>query len=101
MNEFIVIKVMNESMMGLLKAKNQNYEKNTKIKEYLKDETIFFKINKENAYEILQNVGVKQEKLEKVYQKLISPDVFYNLLNEGKINPDDEKLVVKYKKYRL
>ena len=100
MDEFKVIVVMNEAMLKLLKSKNANYEKNSKIKEYLEDEAFFFKINKLKAFEILQNVGVKQEQLEEVYKKLTSSDVFYNLLNREKINIDDNNLVVKYKIYR-
>lgn len=101
MNEFEIIDVMNEAMLNLLKNKNANYEKNMKIKEYLKDEALFFKINKLNAYEILQNVGVKQEQLENVYKKLTSSDVFYDLLNRGKINVNDDNLIIKYNEYRL
>lgn len=100
MDEFKVIVVMNEAMLKLLKSKNVNYEKNLKIKEYLEDEAFFFKIDKLNAFKILQNVGVKQEQIEEVYKKLTSSDVFYNLLNRGKINVDDNNLVVKYKIYR-
>ncbi len=99
MNEFKVIDVMNQAMLNLLKDKNKNYEKNVKIKEYLKDEAFFFKINKINAFKILQNVGVKQEQLEDVYKKLISRDMFYDLLNRGKIKADDENLIIKYKIY--
>ena len=54
MDEFKVIDVMNEAMLNLLKDKNKNYEKNAKIKEYLKDEAFFFKINKLNAFKVLQ-----------------------------------------------
>ena len=100
MDEFKVIVVMNETTLELLKDKNENFEKNLKIKQYLKDETIFFRINKSNAYKILQNVGVKQERIEEVYKKLISPNVFYDLLYKGKINADDKKLTIKYKIYR-
>ena len=100
MDEFKVIVVMNVTTLELLKDKNENFEKNLKIKQYLKDETIFFRINKSNAYKILQNVGVKQERIEEVYKKLISPNVFYDLLYKGKINADDKKLTIKYKIYR-
>ena len=96
MNEFRVIFVMNEAMLKLLKDKNENYDINLKIREFLKDETFFFKINKLNAFKILQSVGIKQESLEDVYKKLISPNVFYDLLNRGKIKSDDENLVIKY-----
>lgn len=99
MDEFIVINVMNEARLKLLKDKNANYEINLKIKEILKDEAIFFKISKEKAFTILQNVAVKAEQLEKVYKKLTTPNKFYELLNNGKIKVDDENLVVKYNLY--
>lgn len=52
-DEIKVIEIMNDAMIELLKDQNKNYEKNLKIKQYLKDEAIFFKINKTNAYKIL------------------------------------------------
>ena len=99
MDEFKMITVMNEAMLKLLKDKNSNYEENLKIQKYLEDETIFFKMNKTTAYKILQSVGVKQDKLDDVYKKLIAPNVFYNLLNKGKININENTLVVKYDTY--
>ena len=68
MNEFKVITIMNEAMLKLLKDKNSNYDENMKIRKFLEDETVFFKISKQEAYTILKNVGVKQENLE---EKLI------------------------------
>ena len=56
----------------------------------------FFKTNKLEAYKILEKVGVRNASLEDVYKKLTSPNMFYNLLNQGKVNPNDENLVVKY-----
>ena len=99
MNEFKVIVVMNEAMLKLLKDKNDNYDKNKKKKKFLEDEAFFFKINKSEAYEILQNVGVKKEHLESVYKKLIAPNMFYDLLNRGKIYINDNSLIVKYNTY--
>ena len=99
MDEFKVIVVMNEAMLKVLKDKNANCEENLKIKRYLEDETIFFKINKVNAYKILQKVGVKQEMMEDVYKKLISQNAFYDLLNKGKIKADDDNLIIKYNTY--
>ena len=99
MDEFKVIVVMNEAILKLLKDKNNNYEENLKIKKILEDETIFFKIDKLKAQKILQNVGVRQENIEDVYKKLTSPSVFYDLLNKGKININDNNLVVKYNTY--
>ena len=47
----------------------------------------------------MQKVGVKQEQLDRVYKKLISPNTFYDLLNKGKIKADDDSIVVKYDVY--
>ncbi len=99
MNEFKVIEVMNEAMLKLQKEKNANYDENLKIKKYLEDESFFFKIDKLEAYKILKNVGVKKDYLENTYQKLISPDMYYDLLNRGKINLDDNSLIIKYDTY--
>lgn len=98
MEEFTVIKIMNEATIEILKEKNKDYSLNIKIQEYLKDEALFFKINKEKAYKILKEVGVKKEKLQIVYDKLISPKTYYDLLNNGKIK-DNDILLVKYNKY--
>jgi len=98
-DEFKVIVIMNDAMLKVLKEKNANCEKNSQIKKYLEDETVFFKISKSNAYKILQNVGVRQEMLEEVYKKLISPNVFYDLINKGKINADDDNIIIKYDVY--
>ena len=100
MDEFKVIVIMNEAMLKLLKDKNANNEENLKIKKYLEDEAIFFKIDKLSAYKILQNVGVKQEMIESVYKKLTSQNVFYDLLNKGKINADDNNIIIKYDTYK-
>lgn len=96
MNEFMVIDVMNEAMIKTLKDKNENCDINLKIKEFLKDEALFFKINEKNANEILKRVGVKQDQLENVYKKLIAKNVYYDLLNKGKIKESDESVIIKY-----
>ena len=96
MNEFIVIDVMNEAMIKTLESRNENCDINLKIKEFLKDEALFFKINKKNAYEILKRVGVKEEQLENVYSKLIAANVYHDLLNKGKIKENDENILIKY-----
>lgn len=96
MNEFKLIVVMNQAMLKTLKDKNVNYEENLKIQKYLEDESYFFKINKLEAYKILESVGVRDASLEDVYKKLTSPNMFYDLLNQGKININDNSLIVKY-----
>ncbi len=98
-NKFKVIEVMNNAMIELLKEKNKNYDINLEIQQNLKDEGYFFKIEKARAFEVLKNVGVKEEKLNNVYKELTDSDVYYDLVRRGKINSDDDSLVVKYKKY--
>ena len=99
MNEFKVIEVMNEAMLEMLKEKKKSYEKNIEIKQYLQDEAFFFKTDKAKAYEVLENIGIKKDKIEECYKKLTSPDMFYELLHKGKINENDESLVIKYETY--
>ena len=98
MDEFTVIKVMNKARIEILKEKNDDYSLNVKIQEYLKDEALFFKISKEKAYKILKETGVKEERLQIVYEKLISTKTFYDLLNKGKIK-DNDVLIIKYDIY--
>ena len=69
MDKFIIIKIMNEAMIRLKTSKNENCEKNEKIKEFLEDEALFFKIKKETALKVLINVGVNEEKLDKIIVK--------------------------------
>lgn len=96
MDKFVIIKVMNEAMIRLKKSKNEDYKRNEKIKEFLSDESLFFKIKKETAIKVLTNVGVKEEKLEETYQKLIEKNTYDNLIRKGKIDPKDDNLIIKY-----
>lgn len=95
MDEFIVIKVMNEAMLRLKRDKNEDYSNNEKVKNYLEDEAFFFKISKENAVKVLSLVGVMDDKLEETYQKLIQKSMYDKLIQKGKIKPTDN-LAVKY-----
>lgn len=95
MDEFILIKVMNEAMIKLLKNKNENCEKNVKLKDYLNDEALFFRISKFHAINILTSVGVADDRLEETYQKLTQKATYNKLLQEGKIKTTDN-LTVKY-----
>ena len=96
MDEFIVIKVMNEATLRLKKSKDEDFSINEKIKELLQDEAIFFKIKKEIALKTLVSVGVNKEKLEETYQKLIAKSIYDNLIKKGKMNPQIDNLIVKY-----
>ena len=100
MNELKVIKVMNEAKIEILQENRDNYEEHLKIKQIIEDEACFNKIKKLKAYDILRRVGVKENKIEEVYKKLIMPDVYHMLVKKRIINEDDENIVVKYKNYR-
>ena len=95
MDEFIVIKVMNEAMLRLKKRKNEDYKKNEELKKYLEDEALFFRIKKAYVIEILNIVGVAEDKLEETYQKLTNKEMYDKLIKNGKINSSDN-LVIKY-----
>ena len=77
-------------------SKNENCEKNEKIKNFLEDEALFFKIKKKTAIKVLINVGVNEEKLEETYQKLTEKNIYDNLIRKGKIDPKNDTLIVKY-----
>lgn len=96
MDKFLIIKIMNEATLRLKMSKNENCEENKKIKEFLEDEALFFKIKKETAIKVLTCVGVNKENLEETYQKLTERKVYYNLIQKGKIDPKDANLTVKY-----
>ena len=101
MNQIEIINIMNEAMIKFLKEKNMDYSANVEIRENLKDEAYFFKIDKIKAYKILEIIGVKKSQLEEVYKKLISPNRFYELVQKGKIKYDDTNIIVKYNDYRI
>ena len=96
LNEFKVVVVMNEAMIRMLRTKNKDCSVNIQIKELLKDEAIFFKIKKSKALEILKNIGVREEQYESVYKKLISSNIYYDLLRKKIINENDDSLLIKY-----
>ncbi len=92
------INLMNETMIIYLKKIGMNAQRNEMIKRILEDEACFFKMEKEDAYTILKDVGVK-ENTDAIYAELVSNDVFYDLYKRGKIQENDKELVVKYKIY--
>ena len=93
------LKIMNYSIIDCLKAKGINTKKNELIKEILKDETCFFKMEKEEALVVLKNLKVSDNMLEETYKKLIDRQEYYRLYNIGKINENDKDLKIKYEKY--
>lgn len=71
MDEFIVVKVMNEATLRLKKQQNEDCSINERIKVYLKDEDFFSKIDKDVALKVLTCIGVTKDKLDETYEKLM------------------------------
>ena len=61
--------------------------------------TGFFKMHKKDAYMILQDIGILDNQIDNIYQKLISSDEFYNLYKCKKIDLNDEEILIKYPIY--
>jgi len=83
---------MNNATIAYLEEMKQNTDRNRIISKILEDEACFFKMKKEDAYEILEQIGVEKSKTGKVYNGLISEQTFYKLKRAGKIK--DEECVV-------
>ena len=73
-------------MLNELRALNETYikkasnddelQKQMLIKELLKNDRCFFKISIKDAYSILRDLRIKQDKLKIVYEKLIEESNF-------------------------
>lgn len=96
MNQLSELRLINDSNIIYLKKINRSYKRNEIIKNILNDETCFFKMNKNDAYMILKDIGILDNQIDTIYQKLISSDEFYNLYNCKKIDLNDEELIIQY-----
>lgn len=99
MTQLSELRLINDSNIIYLKKINKNYKRNEIIKNILNDETCFFKMNKNDAYMILQDIGILDNQIDNIYQKLISSDEFYNLYKCKKIDLNDEEILIKYPIY--
>lgn len=87
---------MNEAKIKLAKEKNKPYDINLQIRKKLKDRAIFYKIDKEEAYKILLTVGVAEEMLIETYVKLVNREKYDNLVITGKLNPNDNDIIIRF-----
>lgn len=99
MTQLSELRLINDSNILYLKKINRSYKRNEIIKNILNDETCFFKMNKNDAYMILQDIGILDNQIDNVYQNLISSDEFYNLYKCKKIDLNDEEILIKYPIY--
>ena len=66
------IRLMNESMIKSLESIGKNAQRNIIIKNILEDEKCFQKLDKEDAYMILKDIGISSEKIDYIYLNLVS-----------------------------
>ena len=99
MTQLNELKLINDSNILYLKKTNKNYKRNEIVKNILDDEACFFKMNKNDAYIILQDIGILSEQIDIIYQKLISSDEFYRLFKLKKIDLNDKDILIKYPIY--
>jgi len=90
------LKVMNYSIIDCMKAKGIILKRNMLIKEILKDEACFFKMEKKEAIVVLKNLKVSDGMIEDTYQKLTDRSEFYRLCNSGIINQNEKSLKIRY-----
>jgi hypothetical protein len=66
---FKCIEIINETNLEYKKNNKIDYTKDINIKKLLKDKELFFKISKEEADKILNDLDIK--KIDEVYEKLM------------------------------
>ena len=99
MTQLSELRLINDSNILYLKKINRSYKRNEIVKNILDDEACFFKMNKNDAYIILQEIGILGEQIDIIYQKLISSDEFYKLFKSKKIDLNDKDILIKYPIY--
>lgn len=82
-----------------IRAMNDIYtnRRNIIIAKILKDDACFFKLEKDDAILILQDIGIPNDKIENVYKELTSSYKYYYLQEEGKLDEKEPGLKIKYK----
>lgn len=101
MTQLSELRLINDSNILYLKKLNRSYKRNEIIKNILNDETCFFKMNKNDAYMILKDIGILDNQIDTIYQKLISFNEFYNLYEGKKLDLNDEEILIKYPIYNI
>lgn len=99
MTQLSELRLINDSNILYLKKVNRSYKRNEIVKNILNDEACFFKMNKNDAYIILQDIGILSEQIDIIYQKLISSYEFYRLFKSEKIDLNDKDILIKYPIY--
>jgi hypothetical protein len=93
------LRLMNDATIIYLNKNSISNNRNYIIKKILEDDACFFKLEKDDAYIILDDIGVKKDEIPNVYSLIISYDEFKKLKNTGKIDDDDKELKFNFKEY--
>ena len=90
------VKLMNETTILYLKKLGKNTKRNEIVNNILEDEACFFKLNKNDSYIILKDIGVSESKIDEVYSELISKNNYYDLQSRGIINKNSKDIIIRY-----
>ena len=71
MTQLEELRILNKANINYLKKLGLDCKRNEIISKILEDDNCFSKMNREDAYAILEEIGVKNEDLNVVYFKLI------------------------------
>ncbi len=93
------LRLMNEATIIYLNKKGISNKRNEIIKKILEDDSCFLKLDKDDAFSILDDIGVNKEEIPNVYSLLTSYDEFKILKNNGKIDNEDKDLKFNFKEY--
>ena len=71
MTQLEELKIINDATLKYLKQINKDSKRNEIIGEILEDNKWFLKMDKKDAYEILEEIGIKSEDLNVAYFRLL------------------------------
>lgn len=66
------LRIMNDTMIKYLNSLGIESKRNEVIRQILKDDDCFSKINKDDAYIILEDIGVNKREIPYVYESIVS-----------------------------
>ena len=99
MTQLEQIRLINDATILYLQKMKINCERNILIKNILKDDACFFKLDKQDAYTILEDTGIDPLKIDLAYSDLTSIDNYYFLKQSGKLQDYDPEIKIKYNNY--
>lgn len=72
---------LNEATINALTFSGKSTQRNEIISKILQDEACFFKMSKNDAIGILEDIGVHKDRLDYIYRMLISEDSYNKIKN--------------------